>query len=121
MKDQLTHDVFLCHSSKGKAVIRLLAEQLRLDGLKAPFHFKIWNSDCGFAQPGRLANAFGSCWAQLGPETFWFRDPLNHEKKIFGSRDFHDPDCMSGLSISFTLRTYPVATMFIRLSKTAYL
>lgn len=32
--ETFTHDLFLCHSSKDKAVVRPLAERLRQDGLK---------------------------------------------------------------------------------------
>ena len=32
--DDFTHDVFLSHSSKGKAVVRPLAERLRKDGVR---------------------------------------------------------------------------------------
>lgn len=85
MPDQFTHDVFLSHSSKDKAVVRSLAERLRADGLKVwfdewvlkpgdsipakieegPLHFGFRISDFGFAQPGLSAQAFGSNWAQL--------------------------------------------------------
>jgi hypothetical protein len=33
---EFQHDVFLSHSAKDKAVVRLLAERLRQDGLKVP-------------------------------------------------------------------------------------
>ena len=32
--DDFTHDVFLSHSSKDKAVVRVVAERLRKDGLR---------------------------------------------------------------------------------------
>ena len=32
-----THDVFLSHSSKDKAVVRVVAERLRADGVRAWF------------------------------------------------------------------------------------
>ena len=35
--NEFTHDVFLSHSSKDKAVVRPLAERLRQDGLKVWF------------------------------------------------------------------------------------
>jgi hypothetical protein len=35
--EAFTHDVFLSHSSKDKAVVRALAERLRQDGLKVWF------------------------------------------------------------------------------------
>jgi len=34
MPDDFTHDVFLSHSSKDKAVVRAVAERLRADGLR---------------------------------------------------------------------------------------
>jgi hypothetical protein len=87
MPDAFQYDVFLRHGSKDKAVLRLLAERLRQDGVK------VWFDDCeiepgdnipakieewlahstfglrisafGFAKPGMPANSFGSDWAQL--------------------------------------------------------
>ena len=103
-----THDVFLSHSTKDKAVVRAVAERLRKDGLKvwfdkwvlkpgdsipakieeglehSKFGFRI--SDFGFAQPGMSANAFGSDWAQLEAGTFRFRDPLNQERRFIPRR-----------------------------------
>ncbi|MBI5385126.1 MAG: toll/interleukin-1 receptor domain-containing protein [Verrucomicrobia bacterium] len=76
------YDVFFSHSAKDKAVVRPLADRLRLDGLKVPFHFGIRNSEFGFAQPGMSAQAFGSDWAQLEAGTFRFRDPLNQERRF---------------------------------------
>ncbi len=73
-------DVFLSHRAKDKAVVRPLAERLRADGLKVPFHFGFRNSDFGFAKPGMSAQAFGSDWAQLEAGTFRFRDPLIQER-----------------------------------------
>ena len=34
MPDDFTHDVFLSHSSKDKAVVRAVAERFRADGLR---------------------------------------------------------------------------------------
>jgi hypothetical protein len=34
MADEFSFDVFLCHSSKDKAVVRDVAERLRKDGLR---------------------------------------------------------------------------------------
>ena len=50
-----THDVFLSHSSKDKAVVRAVAERLRQDGL------------CRNTQPSTLnyQPTGGSDWAQL--------------------------------------------------------
>jgi len=65
MSADFPYDVFLSHSSEDKAVARPLADQLRADGLKVPFHFGFRISDFGFAQPGLSVQAFGSDWAQL--------------------------------------------------------
>jgi hypothetical protein len=65
MNPESQYDVFLSHSAKDKAVVRELAERLRADGLKVPFHFGIRNSDFGFAKPGMSAHAFGSDWARV--------------------------------------------------------
>ena len=46
-----THDVFLSHSAKDKAVVRLLAERLRKDGLKV--WFDEW--ECPVAAPRESA------------------------------------------------------------------
>ena len=37
MPDEFSHDVFLSHSAKDKAVVRPLAERLRADGVKVWF------------------------------------------------------------------------------------
>ncbi|MBI5385777.1 MAG: toll/interleukin-1 receptor domain-containing protein [Verrucomicrobia bacterium] len=88
--EAFTHDVFLCHSAKDKAVVRPLAERLRQDGLK--LWFDEWVLKPGDSIPAKIeeglehsrvlvlcmsANAFGSDWAQLEAGTFRFRDPLN--------------------------------------------
>jgi len=86
MADDFTHDVFLSHSAKDKAVARPLAERLQKDGLKVRFDewalkpgdgvsakieeglehsgsgFRI--SGFGFARSGTSAHPFGSDWAQ---------------------------------------------------------
>jgi hypothetical protein len=104
MGQEFEYDVFLSHSAKDKGVVQPLAERLRKDGLKVWFdeweikpgdstpakveeglehsQFGFRNSECGFAQPGMSANAFGSDWAQLEAGTFQFRDPLNQERRF---------------------------------------
>ena len=66
MPDQFTHDVFLSHSSKDKAVVRAVAERLRADGRR------VW-LDVWEIRPGdsMSAYAFGSDWANYEPR-FWF-------------------------------------------------
>jgi hypothetical protein len=102
--ETFTHDVFLSHSAKDKALVRPLAERLRKDGLKVWFdewEIKPGNSipakeglehsrvlACPAVALGRRrmlcmsANALGSDWAQLEAGTFRFRDPLNKERRF---------------------------------------
>src|SRR6267154_2100363 len=100
MVDAVFHyDVFLCHSSKDKAVVRAVAERLRKDGLKV--WFDEWVLKAGDSIPAKIeeglelsrvlvlcmsANAFGSGWAQLESGTFRFRDPLNTERRFIPLR-----------------------------------
>ena len=94
-----THDVFLSHSSKDKAVVRAVAERLRADGLRV--WFDEWGFTPGDSIPAKIeeglersrvlvlcmsANAFGSDWAQLETDTFRFRDPLNKERRFIPLR-----------------------------------
>ena len=79
MPDEFPHDVFLSHSAQDKAVVRPLAERLRVDGVKhSDFGFR--HSDSGFSPPCLSAHAFGSDWAQLESGTFRFRNSLNKER-----------------------------------------
>jgi hypothetical protein len=96
MTDELlTHDVFLSHSSKDKAVVRPLAERLRLDGLKV--WFDEWEIKPGDSIPAKVeaglehsrvlvlcmsANAFGSDWAQLEAGTFRFASHYRNRSAI---------------------------------------
>ena len=94
-----THDVFLSHSARDKAVVRPLAERLRQDGLKV--WFDEWVLKPGDSIPAKIeaglehsrvlvlcmsAHAFGSDWAQLEAGTFRFRDPLNQERRFIPLR-----------------------------------
>ena len=100
MTEGFQYDAFLSHSSKNKAVVRLLPQQLRKDGLKV--WFDEWVLKPGDSIPTMIeegsehsrvlaypavasvrrrmlcmsANAFDSDWAQLEAGTFRFRDPL---------------------------------------------
>lgn len=91
-----THDVFLSHSSKDKAVVRGVAERLRADGLRV--WFDEWVLKAGDSIPAKIeeglersrvlvlcmsTQAFGSDWAQLEAGTFRFRDPLNSSPLLF--------------------------------------
>src|ERR1017187_5237427 len=97
--ETFTHDVFLSHSAKDKAVVRSLAERLRQDGLKV--WFDEWVLKPGDSIPAKIdeglehsrvlvlcmsANAFGSDWAQLESGTFRFRDPMNQERRFIPLR-----------------------------------
>ncbi len=99
MSTDFSHDVFLSHSAKDKAVVRPLAERLRQDGLKV--WFDEWVLKPGDSIPAKIeegleqsrvlvlcmsANAFGSDWAQLEAGTFRFRDPLNKERRFIPLR-----------------------------------
>ncbi len=108
--EQFTHDVFLRHSSKDKAVVRELAARLKKDGIR------VWLDEeqikPGDSIPAKIeeglehsrvlvlcmsAHAFGSDWAQLArraeaighrrkARTFRFRDPLNKERRFIPLR-----------------------------------
>ena len=97
--ESFTHDVFLSHSAKDKAVVRAVAERLRKDGLRV--WFDEWEIKPGDSIPAKIeeglehsrvlvlcmsANAFGSDWAQLEAGTFRFRDPLNKERRFIPLR-----------------------------------
>jgi small GTP-binding protein len=97
--EAFTHDVFLSHSSKDKAVVRAIAERLKADGLRV--WFDEWEIRPGDSIPAKIedglehcrvlvlcisAHAFGSDWAQLEAGTFRFRDPLNKERRFIPLR-----------------------------------
>jgi WD40 repeat protein len=99
MANNFTHDVFLSHSSKDKAVVRALAERLRKDSLNV--WFDEWEIQPGDSIPSKIekglessrvlvlcmsVDAFGSDWAQLEAGTFRFRDPLNKERRFIPLR-----------------------------------
>jgi small GTP-binding protein len=99
MADDFTYDVFLSHSSKDKAVVRAVAERLRVDGLRV--WFDDWEIRPGDSIPAKIeeglehsrvlvlcmsAQAFGSDWARLEAGTFRFRDPLNTERRFIPLR-----------------------------------
>jgi DNA-binding CsgD family transcriptional regulator len=99
MPESFQYDVFLSHSSKDKAVVRPLAEQLRKDGLRV--WFDEWEIKIGDSIPAKVeeglersrvlilcmsAHAFGSNWATLESQTFRFRDPLNKGRRFIPLR-----------------------------------
>jgi hypothetical protein len=94
-RQTFTHDVFLNHSAKDKAVVRPLAGRLRQNGLKV--WFDEWVLKPGDNIPAKIeeglektrvlvlcmsAHAFGSEWAQLGAGTFRFRDLLIRDRHL---------------------------------------
>jgi hypothetical protein len=108
-----THDVFISHSAKDKAVVRALAERLKADGLRV--WFDEWERPVASVSDRRddsrrsesaataakieeglehsrvlvlcmSANSFGSEWAQLEAGMFRFRDPLNKERRFIPLR-----------------------------------
>jgi len=94
-----THDVFLSHSAKDKAMVRALAERLRADGLRV--WLDEWEIRPGDSIPAKIeegleqsrvlvlcmsAHAFGSDWAALEAGTFRFRDPLNKDRRFIPLR-----------------------------------
>ena len=102
MPDEFQYDVFLSHSAKDKAVVRPLAERLRVDRVKVwfdewaiesevPLAHRMGEGDRRAGEGCMSANAFGSDWAQLesgtlrtGPRPF--RDPLNKERRFLPLR-----------------------------------
>jgi len=84
MSADFPYDVFLSHSSEDKAVARPLADQLRADGLKVPFHFGFRISDFGFricaarpVGPGVRVGLGATGGRPCGRGNRPFRDPLN--------------------------------------------
>jgi len=99
MRDEFKYDALLSHSSKDKAIVRPLAERMRVDGLRV--WFDEWEIKPGDNIPAKIeeglehsrvlvlcmsANAFGSDWTQLESGTFRFRDPLNKERRFIPLR-----------------------------------
>ena len=98
VKEQFTHDVFLSHSAKDKAVVRPLAERLRADGDTSKDEGKRMKDETALHPSSFIihpfptvlcmsAHAFGSDWAQLESGTIRtgqrpFRDPLNKERRF---------------------------------------
>jgi hypothetical protein len=78
MPEDFKYDVFLSHSAKDKAVVRLLAERLREDGLKV--WFDEW--EIGQAQPASAS--------ELQPSAFSLQPfppaPLNKERRFIPLR-----------------------------------
>ncbi len=98
MADDFTHDVFLSHSSRDKAVVRDIAERLKADGLRVwldDWEIKSWarratrkkKIEEGLESSRVLvlcmsANAISFDWVRLESGTFRFRDPLNKKRRF---------------------------------------
>lgn len=114
MSEDFSYDIFLCHSSKDKAIVRHIAERLRADGIR------VWLDEWEIG-PGDIyserkleaglehsrilvlcmsAHAFGSDWARLENYTFRFRDPMNEERGFIPLRLDESP-------IKISLVQYP--------------
>src|SRR3569832_2352730 len=99
MPETFTHDVFLSHSSKDKAVVRNLAGRLKEDGLRV--WLDEWEIQPGDDRSAKIeeglersrvlvlclsAYAVGSEWTRLEAGTFRFRDPLSPERRFIPLR-----------------------------------
>lgn len=99
MPDEFKFDVFLSHSSKDKAIVRVLAEWLQTDGLRV--WLDEWEIRPGDNIPVKIeegleqsrvlilcmsSHAFGADWPQLEASTFRFRDPLNRKRRFIPLR-----------------------------------
>jgi len=98
MAADFSHDVFLSHSAKDKAVVRALAERLRADGLRVWFDeweikpratkaLRTLKIEEGLEYSRVLvlcvsAHAFGSEWKKLEASTVPFRDPLTEKRRF---------------------------------------
>src|SRR5258706_4375618 len=108
--ESFKYDVFLSHSSKDKPVVRLLAEQLKKDGVRV--WFDEWEIEPGHLvglsiekglQDSRVLvlvmsdDAFGSAWVTLERQTALFRDPTNEYRRFIPLlvEDCRIPDILS--------------------------
>ena len=97
--EEFSHDVFLSHSSRDKAVVRELAQRLKGDGVRV--WFDEWEIGVGQSIPVRIneglqgsrvlvlvmsQHAFGSEWATLETQSLLFQDPLNRQRRFFPLR-----------------------------------
>ena len=114
---EFTHDVFLSHSAKDKAVVRAVAERLRADGLRV--WFDEWEIHPGDSIPAKIeeglehsrvlacpavasgrrrmlcmsAHAFGSDWAQLACPAV-----ASERRRKAGTFRFREPPDADGAS-----------------------
>ncbi|HWB04842.1 MAG TPA: toll/interleukin-1 receptor domain-containing protein [Verrucomicrobiales bacterium] len=108
MSETFTHDVFLSHSAKDKAVVRPLAERLRKDGLKV--WFDEWEIKPGDSIPAKIeeglehsrvlvlcvsVSALGLNWTVLEAEAFRFCDLLNKGCRFIFQTSMTSPTTLS--------------------------
>ena len=92
-------DVFLCHSSKDKVVVREIAARLKQDGVRVwfdedqikPGDHVAAKIDEGLENSRVLvfcmsAHSMGADWAQLEAQTHRHRDPINRERRFLPLR-----------------------------------
>jgi hypothetical protein len=84
MATDFTHDVFLSHSPKNKAVVRPLAERLRQDGLK------VWFDEWVLKPEVPLAHRMGE---GSGVRAAKIEEGLEHAKFGFRISDLRSPAC----------------------------
>ena len=95
MPDTFCYDVFLSHSSKDRATVRVLAQRLKCVGLRV--WYDEWEIGPGDSIPARIdkglqasrilvlcisASYLESDWGTVEGQTFMFRDPLNRERRF---------------------------------------
>src|SRR5689334_8449877 len=117
--DQVLYDVFVSYSSKDKRLVRNIAQQLRVDGLRVWFdeweirpgdHIQRQISD-GLNRSRVLvlcisANLSESDWAQFEASTVLFRDPLNRDRRFIPLR-LDDSPIKSALAPFLYIRWRP--------------
>ena len=94
--ETFTHDIFLSHSAKDKAVVRPLAERLRADGLLNNSQHSTFNSQL---PPGSDSAQLESGTLRTGQRPF--RDPLNKERRFLvrlhtNRYSFHEAQTAAG-------------------------
>ncbi|MGD0946967.1 MAG: toll/interleukin-1 receptor domain-containing protein [Candidatus Binatia bacterium] len=103
---EFTHDVFLSHSAKDKAIVRAVAERLRADGLRV--WLDDWEIKPGASIPAKIedglehsrvlvlcisAHAPGSDWAQLACPAV-----ASEQRRKAGRFRFREPPDAGGAS-----------------------
>lgn len=99
MQEGFSHDVFLSHCSKDKAIVRSLAKRLKKSGIRV--WFDEWEIAPGDSIPAKIeeglarsyvilfcmsANVPDSDWAQYERNTYRYEDPLNKGRRFIPLR-----------------------------------